>query len=71
MAGVGTLPGLVAPFLTGHLIDTAQTPAAGYTTAFVAAGAVMLTAGAFALTAIRPERDARRIAHEAGSRPPA
>ncbi|APE25824.1 MULTISPECIES: MFS transporter [Streptomyces] len=71
VAGVGTLPGLVAPFLTGHLIDTAQTPAAGYTTAFVAAGAVMLTAGAFALTAIRPERDARRIAQEAGSRPPA
>ncbi|MFC9386754.1 MFS transporter [Streptomyces venezuelae] len=71
VAGVGTLPGLVAPFLTGHLIDTAQTPAAGYTTAFVAAGAVMLTAGAFALTAIRPERDARRLAHEAGSRPPA
>ncbi|MEU1131308.1 MFS transporter [Streptomyces sp. NPDC005900] len=61
VAGVGTLPGLVAPFLTGHLIDVADTPAAGYTTAFLVAGAVMLTAGAFALAAIHPERDARRL----------
>ncbi|MFD9029709.1 MFS transporter [Streptomyces sp. NPDC059567] len=61
VAGVGTLPGLVAPFLTGHLIDAADTPSAGYTTAFLTAGAVMLMAGAFALAAIRPERDARRL----------
>lgn len=61
VAGVGTLPGLVAPFLTGHLIDAADTPSIGYTTAFLAAGAVMLTAGTFALAAIRPERDARRL----------
>ncbi|MFC9592125.1 MFS transporter [Streptomyces sp. NPDC056944] len=69
VAGLGTLPGLVAPFLTGHLIDTAGTPAAGYTTAFLVAGAVMLTAGAVALTAIRPERDARRLGLDAGPRP--
>ncbi|MFI6416104.1 MFS transporter [Streptomyces sp. NPDC050842] len=69
VAGIGTLPGLVAPFLTGHLIDAADTPAAGYTTAFLVAGAVMLTAGAFALTAIRPERDARRLGLGTGPGP--
>lgn len=61
VAGIGTLPGLVAPFLTGHLIDTADTPDAGYTTAFLVSGVVMLAAGASALTAIRPERDARLL----------
>ncbi len=66
VAGIGTLPGLVAPFLTGHLIDTADTPAVGYTTAFFVAGAVMLMAGAFALAAIRPERDARLLGLDVG-----
>ncbi|MFB7592435.1 MFS transporter [Streptomyces sp. NPDC056169] len=66
VAGIGTLPGLVAPFLAGHLIDTAGTPAAGYTTAFLVAGAVMLAAGVFALAAIRPDRDAVRLGLGAG-----
>ncbi|MGW1115954.1 MFS transporter [Streptomyces tanashiensis] len=66
VAGIGTLPGLVAPFLTGHLIDTAATPAAGYTTAFLVAGGVMLMAGTAALTAIRPERDRRHLGLDTG-----
>ncbi|MFD3946596.1 hypothetical protein [Streptomyces sp. NPDC058579] len=41
----------------------------GGTTAFLVAGAVMLTAGAFALAAIRPERDARRLGLDAGPQP--
>lgn len=61
VAGTGTLPGLVAPWLTGHLIDAAATSTAGYRTAFLVASAVMLLAGVFALAAIRPERDARRL----------
>ncbi|MCZ0983171.1 MFS transporter [Streptomyces diastatochromogenes] len=69
VAGLGTLPGLMAPFLTGHLIDTADTPADGYTTAFLTAGAVMLTAGALALAVIQPERDARRLGLDDGPRP--
>ncbi|MEU0633731.1 MFS transporter [Streptomyces sp. NPDC005989] len=69
VAGIGTLPGLVAPFLTGHLIDAADTQAAGYTTAFLVASAVMFTAGAFALAAIRPERDAQRLGLDAGPGP--
>ncbi len=61
VAATGTLPGLVAPFLTGHLVDTAATPDAGYTLAFLVTAAVMLLTGAHALAAIRPERDAARL----------
>ncbi|MFF3128303.1 hypothetical protein ACFVRD_39855 [Streptomyces sp. NPDC057908] len=32
VAATGTLLGLGAPHLTGHLIDAADTPASGYTT---------------------------------------
>ncbi|MEU3371351.1 MFS transporter [Streptomyces sp. NPDC006711] len=70
-AATGTLPGLIAPFLTGRLIDAADSPAAGYTTAFLIAAAVMVTAGAFALTAIRPERDAHRLGLERAVADPA
>ncbi|PPS90646.1 MFS transporter [Streptomyces sp. MH60] len=61
VAATGTLPGLIAPFVTGHLIDAADTASSGYTTAFLIAAAVMLLAGASAIAAIRPERDARRL----------
>ncbi len=61
VAATGTLPGLIAPSLTGHLIDAAATPTAGYTTAFLLTAGVMLLAGAFAVVAIRPEHDARRL----------
>ncbi|MET7322741.1 MFS transporter [Streptomyces sp. NPDC005549] len=61
VAATGTLPGLIAPFVTGHLIDAADTASFGYTTAFLLAAAVMLPAGASAIAAIRPERDARRL----------
>ena len=64
VAATGTLPGLIVPFLTGHFIDAADSPAAGYTTAFLTAAAVMVTAGALALTTIRPERDAHRLGLE-------
>ncbi|MER5850733.1 MFS transporter [Streptomyces sp. NPDC002012] len=61
VAATGTLPGLVAPFLTGRIIDTAGSESAGYLVAFLIAAAVMLTAGAFAIAAIRPERDVVRL----------
>ncbi|CAM5278699.1 hypothetical protein STENM327S_01684 [Streptomyces tendae] len=61
VAATGTLPGLIAPFVTGHLIDAADTASSGYATAFLVAAGVMLPAGASAITAIRPERDARRL----------
>ncbi|MFH8473662.1 MFS transporter [Streptomyces sp. NPDC018000] len=61
VAATGTLPGLLAPYLTGYLLDTAASQSAGYTQAFVLSAGVMTVCGLTALTAIRPERDARRL----------
>ncbi|MEW1996842.1 MFS transporter [Streptomyces coelicoflavus] len=61
VAATGTLPGLVAPYVTGHLLDSADSPGAGYAHAFLLSAAVMLVCGLLALAAIRPERDARRL----------
>ncbi|CAL9344958.1 MFS transporter [Streptomyces griseomycini] len=61
VAATGTLPGLIAPFVTGRLIDAAETASSGYATAFLIAAAVMLLSGASAVIAIRPEQDARRM----------
>ncbi|NDZ69837.1 MFS transporter [Streptomyces sp. SID10362] len=61
VAATGTLPGLVAPYLTGRLLDSADSAGTGYTHAFLLSAAVMLVCGLLALAAIRPERDARRL----------
>ncbi|CAM5709915.1 D-galactonate transporter [Streptomyces tendae] len=61
VAATGTLPGLVAPYVTGRLLDSASSPGAGYTHAFLLSAAVMLVCGLLALVTIRPERDARRL----------
>ncbi|MYS50645.1 MFS transporter [Streptomyces sp. SID6013] len=61
VAATGTLPGLVAPYVTGRLLDSADSAGAGYTHAFLLSAAVMLVCGFLALVAIRPERDARRL----------
>ncbi|MEU6016372.1 MFS transporter [Streptomyces sp. NPDC047515] len=61
VAATGTLPGLIAPYLTGRLLDSAASQSAGYTQAFLLSAAVMLISGLIALGAIRPERDARRL----------
>ncbi|MCX4675306.1 MFS transporter [Streptomyces sp. NBC_01433] len=68
VAATGTLPGLIAPSLTGHLIDASATQAAGYRAAFLVTAVVMVVAGAFAVAAIRPEHDARRLASATGPR---
>ncbi|MFE1587779.1 MFS transporter [Streptomyces sp. NPDC058737] len=61
VAATGTLPGLVAPYLTGRLLDSADSAGTGYTHAFLLSAAVMLVCGVLALAAIRPERDVRRL----------
>ncbi|MEU0600580.1 MFS transporter [Streptomyces sp. NPDC006393] len=61
VAATGTLPGLIAPYLTGRLLDSAPSQGTGYTHAFLLSAALMLVCGLVALTAIRPERDARRL----------
>lgn len=62
VAATGTLPGLVAPALTGYLIDAADSTASGYTTAFLISALVMILTGLLAVACIRPERDAERLA---------
>ncbi|WP_329947265.1 MFS transporter [Streptomyces sp. BE147] len=66
VAAIGTLPGLIAPYLTGHFLDSAASQSAGYTHAFLVSAAVMLVCGLVALAAIRPERDAQRVGTAAG-----
>ncbi|MGZ2356729.1 MFS transporter [Streptomyces sp. 372A] len=61
VAAAGTLPGLVSPYLTGHMLDSAASRSAGYTQAYLLSAAVMLVCAVAALIAIRPEQDARRL----------
>ncbi|MEV5540870.1 MFS transporter [Saccharopolyspora shandongensis] len=56
-----TTAGLIAPYVTGRIIETAATPATGYTIGFTAAGALLLLGGLLAALIVRPERDARRL----------
>ncbi|MEU3663595.1 MFS transporter [Streptomyces sp. NPDC032940] len=71
VAATGTLPGLVAPYLTGRLLDSASSQHAGYAQAFLLTAAVMLVCGLIALLAIRPERDAGRLTPAGGPEHPA
>ncbi|GAA2218676.1 MFS transporter [Streptomyces nogalater] len=61
VAASGTLPGLLAPYLTGCLLDSAPSQNAGYTHAFLLSGGVMLVCGLVSLLTVRPDRDARRL----------
>ncbi|WP_426362333.1 MFS transporter [Streptomyces sp. E-08] len=70
VAAAGTLPGLIAPYLTGHLLDSAVSQSAGYTQSFLLSAAVMAVCGLVALVAIRPEHDARRLATALPAGPP-
>ncbi|MGH3439215.1 MAG: MFS transporter [Sciscionella sp.] len=60
-AAVATLAGVIAPYVTGRIIEAAATPTAGYTIAFTIAGVLLLLGGLPALLFVRPERDARRF----------
>lgn len=58
---VASLAGVVAPAVTGRLIDAASTPSDGYAVGFTLMAAVMAVGGLVALLLIRPERDAARL----------
>lgn len=64
--GLVTTAGLLAPYVTGRVIEAADTPAAGYNEAFAIAAALLLAGGLLALLLVRPEHTARRL----GLRPP-
>jgi predicted MFS family arabinose efflux permease len=56
-----SLGGLIAPYLTGVIVDAAASPAEGYANAFQAFGIVAVVASIVALCTVNPERDARRV----------
>ena len=53
--------GLIAPYLTGVIVDAATSPAAGYASAFQVFGITAVVASVIALVTVNPERDARRV----------
>ncbi|MFF2137813.1 MFS transporter [Streptomyces sp. NPDC058193] len=58
LVAVQTLPGLIAPAVTGVLIDAASDDRSGYTLAFVFGGALTFVCGLVAVLTVDPERDA-------------
>ncbi|MFG2222617.1 MFS transporter [Streptomyces sp. NPDC048644] len=61
VAATGTLPGLLAPSLTGRLLDTAPSTSAGYAQSFALTAVVMIVCGVVAVCCIHPARDAARL----------
>ncbi|MBO0801569.1 MAG: MFS transporter [Nocardiopsaceae bacterium] len=59
--GLITTAGLLAPYLTGQVIDAVGSATRGYTVAFAIAGALSIAGGLLAVILVRPERDARRL----------
>jgi MFS family permease len=59
---VGTSAGLLAPFVTGSVIETAATPLDGFNTGFMICGIIMLAGGLVGMALVRPDRDAPRRA---------
>ncbi|HJQ48087.1 MAG TPA: MFS transporter [Amycolatopsis sp.] len=59
---IGYLGGLVAPWLTGVVVDGAPDPATGYGRAFQIFGVALVVTGLLCLMIVNPERDARRLA---------
>lgn len=59
LSAFGTAAGLIAPTVTGRLVDTEGR--AGYQHAVLLTGAVLLIGGVAALTLVDPARDARRL----------
>jgi MFS family permease len=59
--GVVTTAGLLAPAITGKLVDSAHDGASGYDTALAVSAVLLLVGGVLALVFIDPQRDAARL----------
>ena len=53
--------GLVAPYITGAIVDAATSPAAGYAAAFQLFGGLVLVGGLIAMVTVSPDRDAEKL----------
>ncbi|WP_326642718.1 MFS transporter [Nonomuraea fuscirosea] len=56
-SGLSVTAGIASPVITGWLLVRADTPAAGYTTAFLLSGTVLAVAGVLFALLVHPERD--------------
>jgi len=65
-----TFAGVLAPRITGSIIQNAPTPLAGYEQGFVILGILLIAGGIIGLLFIRPEADRKRLAAHAVSVPP-
>lgn len=61
-SAIGTTGGLVAPALTGYLVQQAENPAAGYTLGFIVGAGIILAAGLIGIALIDPKRSIERYA---------
>jgi len=57
-SAVSTSAGILAPYMTGRLVEHAATSLDGFNMSFVICGAIMLLGGTLGMLLIRPERDA-------------
>ena len=64
---VFSLAGLVAPWLTGHIVDVGLDPAAGFRHGFLLAGCLMCAGGILAAALIHPTRDLARFREHGSS----
>ncbi|APE11324.1 MULTISPECIES: MFS transporter [unclassified Rhodococcus (in: high G+C Gram-positive bacteria)] len=64
-AAVYSLSGIIAPALTGRLLDGAADPAEGFNLAFVLCAVILLAAGVIAGLLIHPQSDHTRLAKRA------
>src|SRR5262249_60172326 len=60
--------GLIAPWLTGHIVDVGLDPAAGFRQGFLFGGCLICVGGLISAVVIKPPSDLARLA-ERGSRP--
>jgi MFS family permease len=58
LIAAGSCAGIVSPLVTGMILDSTSSPGAGYTTAFLGCGGLLVVAGLLFGAVADPERDA-------------
>lgn len=58
LIAAGSCAGIVSPLVTGMILDSTSSPSAGYTTAFLICGGLLVVAGLLLGAVADPERDA-------------
>lgn len=61
-----TIAGLLAPFITGSILDRAATPLEGYLTGFQVLAVILIASGALGVLLLRPNTERARLAKAVG-----